>query len=110
MRKIYRYRYIEIADVSFTSVRNRCHTAATFFMARRIIGQGIIARTNMCGIVGYVGARDATPLLIEGLRRLEYRGYDSAGIAVLDQGTETRVVRCRGKLSALEKLLVDRPP
>src|SRR5215831_9695585 len=64
----------------------------------------------MCGIVGYVGARDSTPVLIDGLRRLEYRGYDSAGIAVLEQGGETRVVRCRGKLSALEKLLADRPP
>ncbi|HJZ85145.1 MAG TPA: glutamine--fructose-6-phosphate transaminase (isomerizing), partial [Polyangia bacterium] len=64
----------------------------------------------MCGIVGYVGGRDATPLLIDGLRRLEYRGYDSAGIAVLEPGVETRVVRCRGKLSALEKLLGDRPP
>ena len=38
----------------------------------------------MCGIVGYVGGRSATPFLLEGLRRLEYRGYDSAGIAVLD--------------------------
>src|SRR5215831_14721989 len=64
----------------------------------------------MCGIVGYVGGRDATPLLIDGLRRLEYRGYDSAGIAVLEQSGEARVVRCRGKLSALEKLLADRPP
>jgi glucosamine--fructose-6-phosphate aminotransferase (isomerizing) len=64
----------------------------------------------MCGIVGYVGGRDCTPLLIEGLRRLEYRGYDSAGVAVLEPGGETRVVRCRGKLAALEKLLGERPP
>src|SRR5215813_12112885 len=64
----------------------------------------------MCGIVGYVGARDSTPVLIDGLRRLEYRGYDSAGVAVLESGGETRVVRCRGKLSALEKLLSDKPP
>src|SRR5215831_1883495 len=64
----------------------------------------------MCGIVGYVGARDSTPVLIDGLRRLEYRGYDSAGIAVLESGGETRVVRCRGKLSALEKLLSEKPP
>ena len=64
----------------------------------------------MCGIVGYVGSRDSTPVLIDGLRRLEYRGYDSAGVAVLETGGETRVVRCRGKLSALEKLLSDKPP
>jgi glucosamine--fructose-6-phosphate aminotransferase (isomerizing) len=63
----------------------------------------------MCGIVGYVGGRDATTILIGGLRRLEYRGYDSAGVAVSD-GQTTRVVRCRGKLAALERLLVeDRP-
>ena len=40
----------------------------------------------MCGIVGYVGPRDAAPILLEGLRRLEYRGYDSAGIALLTEG------------------------
>jgi glucosamine--fructose-6-phosphate aminotransferase (isomerizing) len=68
----------------------------------------------MCGIVGYVGNQECTPILIEGLRRLEYRGYDSAGVAVLDpakQGmTVSRVVRCRGKLSNLENLLRAEPP
>jgi glucosamine--fructose-6-phosphate aminotransferase (isomerizing) len=63
----------------------------------------------MCGIVGYVGGRDATSILIGGLRRLEYRGYDSAGVAVAN-GQGARVVRCRGKLAALERLLAqDRP-
>ncbi len=63
----------------------------------------------MCGIVGYAGSRDATTVLIGGLRRLEYRGYDSAGVAVLT-GKQTVVVRCQGKLAALEKLLATNPP
>ena len=63
----------------------------------------------MCGIVGYVGARDATSVLMSGLRRLEYRGYDSAGIAVL-AGGKTQILRCQGKLAALEKLLAEKAP
>jgi glutamine---fructose-6-phosphate transaminase (isomerizing) len=58
----------------------------------------------MCGIVGYAGAQQALPILLAGLRRLEYRGYDSAGVAVLDGG-EVQVVRKAGKLSALERAL-----
>ena len=46
---------------------------------------------NMCGIVGYVGRAQAAPILLDGLRRLEYRGYDSAGIAVVDRGIWKRV-------------------
>ncbi|MCC7076124.1 MAG: glutamine--fructose-6-phosphate transaminase (isomerizing) [Acidimicrobiia bacterium] len=56
----------------------------------------------MCGIVGYVGERPAIGVLVEGLRRLEYRGYDSAGVAVVDETGTLRIVRRKGKLADLE--------
>jgi len=59
----------------------------------------------MCGIVAYVGPDEALPILLEGLRRLEYRGYDSAGVAVLGDGI--RVVKRAGKLDELEKVLAE---
>ncbi len=62
----------------------------------------------MCGIVGYVGERDASVVLLQGLHRLEYRGYDSAGIAVLEDGQVT-IRRCVGKLDNLERLLGSSP-
>ncbi len=62
----------------------------------------------MCGIVGYVGSREATDIIFEGLKRLEYRGYDSAGIAVI-QGSRIQIRREVGKLINLERLLNAEP-
>jgi len=63
----------------------------------------------MCGIVGYVGPEEAGPILLQGLKRLEYRGYDSAGIALLN-GSGVQVVKRPGKLSSLEQAVQDAAP
>ena len=60
----------------------------------------------MCGIVGYVGPQAALEVVVEGLRRLEYRGYDSAGVAIVADG-ELAVAKKAGKLGNLEKLLAE---
>jgi len=62
----------------------------------------------MCGIVGFVGKQECSGILLEGLRRLEYRGYDSAGLAVYD-GQRTNLLRVEGKLAGLEKVLREKP-
>jgi glutamine---fructose-6-phosphate transaminase (isomerizing) len=64
----------------------------------------------MCGIVGYTGPREAGPILMEGLRRLEYRGYDSAGIALVDDQGELFVEKRAGKLSNLRTAIAERTP
>ncbi len=63
----------------------------------------------MCGIVGYVGTKNCTPILLDGLRRLEYRGYDSAGVAIHD-GTRLNIIRSVGKLSELDRALEGKTP
>jgi glucosamine--fructose-6-phosphate aminotransferase (isomerizing) len=62
----------------------------------------------MCGILGYVGDRDASQILVDGLRKLEYRGYDSSGVAIVE-GSQLTIRRSVGKLSALERLLKRKP-
>ncbi|MDZ4667586.1 MAG: glutamine--fructose-6-phosphate transaminase (isomerizing) [bacterium] len=62
----------------------------------------------MCGIVAYIGHRDACPIILKGLKRLEYRGYDSAGVALLDGNKEMKVYKKTGKVTDLEKEIGDR--
>lgn len=62
----------------------------------------------MCGIVGYIGKRQASEILVEGLSKLEYRGYDSAGIAVIEEGS-IKVMKCKGRLANLEARLKEEP-
>src|SRR5437667_5203087 len=79
---------------------------------RRSLPRGTRKRTDgqMCGIVGYTGPREAGPILIEGLKRLEYRGYDSAGIALVDEAGDLFVEKKAGKLANLQTAIADRTP
>ena len=62
----------------------------------------------MCGITGYIGQKDAYPIIINGLKRLEYRGYDSAGIMIYD-GEDIHLSKTKGKVSALEQIIENDP-
>ena len=59
----------------------------------------------MCGIVGFVGSEQAAPILLEGLERLEYRGYDSAGIAVVSKDKELQLKKAKGRLKVLSDII-----
>src|SRR5215212_3521304 len=69
----------------------------------------LMSRLFMCGIVGYVGRSEAAPILLDGLRRLEYRGYDSAGVAIVD-GDQVETRKCAGRIAELGKLMTEQPP
>lgn len=73
-----------------------------------ITPKGLMEDSPMCGIVGYIGPRDATPIILNGLKRLEYRGYDSAGIAVLQNG-HIEIRRDAGKLNRLLSIVEEMP-
>ena len=62
----------------------------------------------MCGIVGYLGHKEAYPILIKGLKRLEYRGYDSAGVALRNDNGNLNVYKAKGKVSDLENYCADK--
>jgi glutamine---fructose-6-phosphate transaminase (isomerizing) len=75
--------------------RNFCQDAVSFIL--------------MCGIIGYIGQAEATPILMDGLRRLEYRGYDSAGIALVANGA-MQIRKCAGRIGSLAQLIQKEPP
>ena len=62
----------------------------------------------MCGIVGYIGQTNAVPVIMQGLGKLEYRGYDSAGIAIYNDG-KINMLKSKGRLKELEKKLIENP-
>jgi glutamine---fructose-6-phosphate transaminase (isomerizing) len=64
----------------------------------------------MCGIVGYIGRRQASSILLDGLRRLEYRGYDSAGMALMNGGSSVNVIKRAGRIDNLSQAVAEAEP
>ena len=91
--------YLDACDV----VRTRCGAALIW------PGHTISGGKKMCGIVGYNGSRQAAPILLEGLSKLEYRGYDSAGIAARDGSSDVEIVKAKGRLKVLMEKTNDGP-
>jgi glucosamine--fructose-6-phosphate aminotransferase (isomerizing) len=81
---------------------------ARFTPVARACRQWQPSLSNMCGIVGYVGRSQAAPILLDGLRRLEYRGYDSAGVAIVN-GDHVETRKCAGRIASLAKLISQEP-
>src|SRR5881398_1479904 len=75
----------------------------------RLNSPGRETYSAMCGIVGYVGKKRVVPVILDGLKRLEYRGYDSAGIAVAGNGAGLEIRRAEGKLRNLEEVIRHKP-
>src|SRR4029077_3682780 len=69
----------------------------------------LIHPNTMCGIIGYIGKSQAVPILLDGLRRLEYRGYDSAGVAIFDGG-KIEIRKRIGRIANLAELIKESPP
>ena len=92
--------------VQETSVKEKRKNVVLFFSIFYFCA--FVKTKIMCGIVAYVGRQEAYPILIEGLKRLEYRGYDSAGVALLNDADELNVYKAKGKVSDLEAFVVNK--
>jgi glutamine---fructose-6-phosphate transaminase (isomerizing) len=95
------------------NIAQLCHNHAKFFARYLFLFIKVVTITNvdffMCGIIGYAGSQNVTPLLIEGLKRMEYRGYDSAGVAVISADNTLQFCKEKGKVSMLQDSLERSP-